>query len=98
MVGFENHAGRTFLGEGVQPLGKLLRGRGNNGDDGTEGAHFNNVFASYSHGSLLPKNPKLADYILETALKHKYGTCELAPLDDALENAAHDYMTARLQK
>ena len=98
VVGFENHGGYTTLGEGVKSLGTMLCGKGNNGADGTEGARYKNVFASYSHGSLLPKNPKLADLILETALQHKYGDVQLPDLDDKLETAAHAYMTARLQK
>ncbi len=96
IVGFENHAGRTYLGSGVRPLGKVLKGFGNNGEDGTEGARYNNVFGTYSHGSLLPKNPILCDHILQTALTRKYGTAELAPLDDTLEQTAHAYMTHRL--
>jgi CobQ-like glutamine amidotransferase family enzyme len=98
VVGFENHSGKTYLGSGVLPLGKVLAGFGNNGDDGTEGVHYKNVFGTYSHGCLLPKNPKLCDHILLTALKRKYGACELQPLDDVLENNAHDYMVARLLK
>ena len=98
IVGFENHSGKTYLGPGVKPMGKVLAGFGNNGEDGTEGARYQNVFGTYSHGSLLPKNPKLADYILKTALERKYGTAELPPLDDVLETAAHDYMKARLSK
>ena len=98
VVGFENHAGRTYLGSSVKPLGKVIRGGGNNAEDGGEGARYNNVFASYAHGCMLPKNPNLADHILKTALQQKYGTCELPPLDDTLELAAHDYMAARLQK
>ena len=98
IVGFENHSGKTYLGAGVKPMGKVLAGFGNNGEDGTEGARYKNVFGTYSHGSLLPKNPKLADHILKTALERKYGAAELPPLDDALETAAHDYMKARLSK
>ena len=96
VVGFENHAGHVTLGEGVKPLGKILSGGGNNGTDGTEGARYRNVFASYAHGSLLPKNPVLCDHILKLALERKYGKVELAPLDDAIETAAHDYMVQRL--
>ena len=96
VVGFENHAGQTTLGEGVRPLGKVLSGGGNNGSDGTEGARYKNVFASYAHGSLLPKNPVLCDHILKLALERKYGEVELQPLDDAMETAAHDYMVKRL--
>ena len=98
VVGFENHSGKTYLGSGVKPMGKVLAGYGNNGEDGNEGARYKNVFATYSHGCLLPKNPKLCDHILATALTRKYGACELQPLDDALEAAAHDYMCARLSK
>ena len=98
IVGFENHSGKTYLGAGVKPMGKVLTGFGNNGEDDTEGARYKNVFATYSHGCLLPKNPKLADYILKTALERKYGTVELTPLDDTLEQHAHDYMQNRLTK
>lgn len=99
VVGFENHSGKTYLGANVAPLGMVLKGYGNNGEDQTEGARYKNVFATYSHGSLLPKNPALADFILQTALRYKYGSAEpLAPLDDELENRAHDYMEERLRK
>ncbi len=98
VVGFENHSGKTYLGPGVRPLGKVLAGKGNNGEDGGEGARYRNVFATYSHGCLLPKNPALCDHILKTALETKYGGVELAPLDDALEQSAHRYMEDRLLK
>lgn len=99
VVGFENHSGKTYLGEGVRPLGKVIAGFGNNGEDGTEGARYKNVFATYSHGSLLPKNPVLCDFLLQTALTRKYGEIEpFLPLDDTIENAAHDYMQQRLTK
>ena len=96
VVGFENHSGRTYLGDGVSPLGQVLKGFGNNGRDGTEGARYQNVFGTYSHGPVLPKNPAFADLLLETALRRKYGEAALEPLDDALECAAHDYMVRRL--
>ena len=98
VVGFENHSGKTYLGSGVKPLGHVLEGYGNSGEDKTEGARYRNVFATYSHGCLLPKNPALCDHILKTALTRRYGEAELAPLDDALENAAHSYMENRLSK
>lgn len=98
VVGFENHSGKTYLGDGVRPIGKVLAGYGNNGEDGLEGARYKNVFATYSHGSLLPKNPQIADFILKTALARKYGAMELKPLDDSLETAAHDYMKKRLSE
>lgn len=96
VVGFENHSGKTYLGPNVAPMGTVLKGYGNNGEDGSEGARYKNVFATYSHGCLLPKNPQLSDYILKTALARKYGEAELAPLDDSFEQAAHDYMEKRL--
>lgn len=98
VVGFENHAGKTYLGSGVRPMGRVLAGYGNNGEDGGEGARFNNVFATYSHGCLLPKNPALCDHILQTALAYKYGDVTLPSLDDTLENSAHLYMKQRLEK
>ena len=96
VVGFENHSGKTFLGGGVRPIGRVLSGSGNNGEDGGEGARYRNVFATYSHGCLLPKNPVLCDHILTTALSARYGGAELAPLDDTLEQNAHQYMENRL--
>lgn len=97
VVGFENHSGKTYLGEQVAPLGMMLSGNGNNGEDKTEGARYKNVFGTYSHGSLLPKNPVLCDFILQTALNHRYDGAEpLAPLDDTLELNAHRYMQERL--
>ena len=98
LVGFENHAGKTRLGSGVRPLGKVLSGKGNNGEDGTEGAIYQNVFATYAHGSLLPKNPALADHILKLALERKYGAVELTALDDTFAVNAHNYMEQRLLK
>ena len=96
IVGFENHSGKTRLGSGVQPLGRVLAGFGNNGEDGTEGARYKNAFGSYSHGPMLPKNPAFADFLLQTALARKYGTAELAPLDDAAELTAHDEMANKI--
>ncbi len=96
VVGFENHSGRTYLGPSLAPLGRVLAGCGNNGEDGTEGAHFKNVFGTYSHGPLLPKNPAFCDLLLAAALERKYGRAELAPLDDAAELAAHDEMCGRI--
>ena len=97
VVGFENHSGKTYLSEQVAPLGMILSGNGNNGEDKTEGARYKNVFGTYSHGSLLPKNPVLCDFILQTALNHRYDGAEpLAPLDDTLELNAHRYMQERL--
>lgn len=96
VVGFENHSGRTHLGTGVSPLGTVTAGYGNNGEDKTEGARYKNVFATYSHGPLLPKNPELCDFILKTALERKYGAVSLEPLDDSAEQTAHGEMSRRL--
>ena len=90
LVGFENHSGRTFLGEGVRPLGRVIRGHGNNGADGSEGVVSGSLFGTYLHGSLLPKNPHLADLIISRALDRR-----LEPLDDALELAAHRRIVER---
>ncbi len=84
IVGFENHSGRTYLGS-VEPLGRIIKGFGNNGEDKTEGARFKNTFATYSHGPVLPKNPRLADLLISKAVENKYGNVKLKPLDDALE-------------
>jgi CobQ-like glutamine amidotransferase family enzyme len=84
IAGFENHAGRTYLGAGERPLGRVLAGHGNNGKDGYEGVLRDNVVGTYLHGPLLPKNVWLADLLIERALG-----IELDPLDDALEQAAH---------
>jgi CobQ-like glutamine amidotransferase family enzyme len=85
IAGFENHGGRTHLGSGERPLGRVLRGHGNNGDDGFEGVLRRNVIGTYLHGPLLPKNVWLADRLIELALE-----VELEPLDDAFEDAAHE--------
>ncbi|WP_027357186.1 type 1 glutamine amidotransferase [Desulfofundulus thermocisternus] len=98
VVGFENHAGRTFLGPQVSPLGRVLVGCGNNGEDGTEGARYRNVFCSYLHGPLLPKNPRLVDYLISLALARRGLPADLASLDDSLENAAAEVMLRRLLK
>lgn len=91
LVGFENHSGQTFLENGGEPLGKVLKGFGNNGEDGTEGCIYKNAIGCYLHGSLLPKNPKLADWLIKKALEIKYGKeVELKALNDELENQAHE--------
>lgn len=85
VVGFENHSGRTYLGKNVEPLGKMIKGYGNNGEDGTEGVRYKNTFGTYSHGPVLPKNSQLADLLISKAVENKYGKTDLAPLDDTLE-------------
>ncbi|HEY9687664.1 MAG TPA: cobalamin biosynthesis protein CobQ [Coleofasciculaceae cyanobacterium] len=89
VAGFENHSGRTYLGSGVTPLGKVMQGHGNNGEDGFEGAAVGNLYGTYLHGSLLPKNPALADELIAKALIRRYGEISLAPLDDRFETKAH---------
>ena len=89
VVGFENHGGRTRLGPNVQPLGRVRSGHGNNGEDGLEGAVYRNAIGTYIHGSLLPKNPALADHILMLALRRRHADVELAPIDDRAELRAH---------
>lgn len=89
IVGFENHGGRTHLGGGVKPLGCVIAGYGNNGEDGGEGAQQGNIFGTYLHGALLPKNPAFADYVIQMALQRRHGDVDLAPLDDRIEEAAH---------
>lgn len=96
VVGFENHSGKTYLGSGVKPMGKVLKGYGNNGADGTEGARYLNTFCTYSHGPVLPKNPAFCDGILLAALQRKYGSASLDPLDDMSEQAAHESVLRRL--
>ena len=96
VVGFENHSGKTFLGSGIRPLGTVLKGFGNNGEDMTEGARYKNVFGTYSHGPILPKNPQFCDFLLQTALERRYGSCDLPPLDDTAETLAHHAMVTRL--
>lgn len=97
IVGFENHGGRTYLGKTCKPFARVLRGFGNNGEDGYEGAVYKNVIACYYHGPFLPKNPHIADWLTEKALEVKYKKpVNLSPLDDTLEWKAHDVMLKRL--
>jgi lipid II isoglutaminyl synthase (glutamine-hydrolysing) len=87
LAGFENHGGRTYLGAGEQPLGRVLRGHGNDGRSGVEGVRRGSVLGTYLHGPLLPKNAWFADWLLATALR--IDPSSLAPLHDELEDAAH---------
>lgn len=96
VIGFENHGGRTYLGK-VEPLGRVVQGLGNNGEDGMEGVFYEHAIATYSHGPLLPKNPFLADWLIQTALIQKYQTqVSLEPLDDTLAKQAREAMFKRL--
>ena len=95
LVGFENHSGLTHRGPGLEPLGTVRVGRGNNGKDGTEGARWRNAIGCYLHGALLPKNPALADWLIEAGLRRRHGDVALRPLDDVVELAAHRTAVAR---
>ena len=98
LVGFENHSGKTYLEDGANPLGKVSKGFGNNGQDGTEGCMINNVFGSYSHGPLLSKNPDFTDEILLRAIQLSDASItSLKKLDDSLELLAHNIATSRPQ-
>lgn len=91
LVGFENHGGRTKLGPEAEPLGRVLSGHGNDGEDGTEGVLAGSIIGTYLHGPLLPKNWWLADHLIASALARRYGEIEpLQPLDDELERAANE--------
>lgn len=95
VTGFENHSGRTYL-EGGSPLGRVVRGKGNNGRDHTEGARIHNCIGTYLHGPVLPKNPALADFLILTALKRRDPSISsLLPLDDRIEEAAGKSAGAR---
>ena len=98
LVGFENHSGQTYLGSDLPPLGKVLVGYGNNGRDNAEGVRHNNVFGTYLHGPLLPKNPDFADLILQLALERRGYTERIELLDDRLEGLAHQSMLKTLLK
>jgi len=90
LVGFENHSGRTILGPGVQPMGRVLAGGGNDGRDGREGARYRQVYGTYLHGPVLPKNPWFTDHLIWQGLRHRYGDVPpLAPLRDDAEERAH---------
>lgn len=90
LIGFENHSGKTYLGKSAKPLGSVLVGSGNNGQDTTEGAVYKNAFGCYLHGSLLPKNPHFADFLISKALEKKCGKVKLKPIDDTIEWQAHN--------
>lgn len=97
IIGFENHGGRTFLGEDAKPLGKVISGFGNNGKDGTEGLIYKNSIGTYLHGPILPKNPSIADFLIEKALEIKYKEKSvLKKLDDSLENKAKSVIAKRM--
>ena len=95
LAGFENHAGRTYLDEGAEPLGRVLAGFGNDGQSGFEGCRAGRVVGTYLHGPLLPRNPWFADWVLARALERKGLELPAADLDDRLEAEAHRVSAAR---
>ena len=96
-TGFENHLGKTYIGD-LEPLGKVISGFGNNGEDGYEGCRFKNTIGTYLHGPLLSKNPELVDWMIKTALELKGHEVVLDPLDDSWERAAKDSIVSRIDK
>jgi CobQ-like glutamine amidotransferase family enzyme len=95
LVGFENHGARTYLGPTARALGQVLIGQGNNGD-GREGVRLGGAVGTYMRGPCLPRNPALADFLIGTALRRRYGVAGLEPLTDDLERAAHDTAVRRI--
>ncbi len=95
IIGYENHSGQTYLGTGVKPLGKVILGAGNNLEDDTEGAIYKNVIGSYLHGSLLPKNPKIADFLIEKAVTRKYGAFYSEVIGDSFVEPARRVASKR---
>jgi len=95
IYGYENHSGQTYLGKKVRPLGRVRLGAGNNLKDEFEGARYHNVIGSYLHGSLLPKNPAIADFLIQTAVTRKYGEFMGEPIDDSLAEYARQAAAKR---
>ena len=90
IIGYENHSGLTTLGPNATALGTVIRGAGNNNQDGTEGARYKNVIGTYLHGSILPKNPAIADWLIEQAVTRKYGEFQPTVIDDRFATQARD--------
>jgi lipid II isoglutaminyl synthase (glutamine-hydrolysing) len=90
IIGYENHSGQTYLGDSIQPLGTVIKGAGNNGHDDYEGARYMNVIGSYLHGSLLPKNPAIADWLVRKAAEKKYGVFTDSTVDDRFATLARE--------
>lgn len=95
LIGYENHSGLTLLDTGQPALGRVIKGKGNNGEDSTEGARYKNVFGSYLHGSLLPKNPALADVLIEAAAVRKFGSFDANVIDDTFAEYAREIARRR---
>lgn len=95
IIGYENHSGQTFLGPTAKPFAKTIKGAGNNSKDGHEGARYKNVIGTYLHGSILPKNPRLADFLIQTAVTKKYGEFSNDLIDDLYAGLARDVAKER---
>ncbi|MCL4364387.1 cobalamin biosynthesis protein CobQ [Patescibacteria group bacterium] len=96
LAGFENHTGRTYLGKKVRPFAKVVKGFGNNGEDGSEGMIYKNSIGVYTHGPLLPKNPELADWLILKSIEKKYQKkVKLSKLNDEFEKKAREYIIGR---
>lgn len=95
IIGYENHSGQTFLGRGVQPFARTVKGAGNNSKDGHEGARYKNVIGTYLHGSILPKNPQLADFLIRTAVENRDEEFSTDIVDDLLAELARDIARER---
>lgn len=95
IIGYENHSGQTFLGEGAEPFATVIRGAGNNSKDGHEGARYKNVIGTYLHGSILPKNPAVADFLIKTAVKKKGLEFSHDIIDDTFANKAREIAATR---
>lgn len=97
VVGYENHSGLTTLGKKAKPFGTVIKGYGNNGDDFTEGARYKNCIGTYLHGPVLPKNPRVADWLILKAIERKQSKTKLERLNDSIENRAHKVAASRPQ-
>lgn len=95
IIGYENHSGQTFIDDDMKPLGKITRGAGNNGQDDTEGCIYRNVIGTYMHGSLLPKNPAIADFLIEEAAHKKFGEFTPTVIEDRFATKARDIALKR---
>ena len=98
LAGFENHAGRTLLDEGAEPLGGVVSGHGNDGSSGFEGCRYRRAYGTYLHGPLLPRNPWFADHILAEALRHQGADPVFSPLEDGFEAQAHAVSAERARR
>lgn len=95
IIGYENHSGQTFLGESAKPLATVIKGAGNNAKDGHEGVRYKNAIGTYLHGSLLPKNPAIADFLIRTAVTKKYGEFSHDLIDDSFADTARTIAASR---